>query len=209
MKKRYLRRPLSSFPYHSLLLWHPYTMLSTRKSQLMSRFPPELILELSIAFKSMLWKGLMSHKSRRAFREALRSCCLVCRRWNYIFTPVLYHRIYLDGDKPSNLLRRTLWHDRHDFTRFVRHMYIDCTSAPSAWTVMMGKLPSLQTFTICHLDILDMHLRFERLLNMLPNTCKVYCHFGMPIQHGNWKLNSRLHTTIALSKYSLNTAWIL
>ncbi|KAK7686141.1 hypothetical protein QCA50_010953 [Cerrena zonata] len=107
----------------------------------------------------------------------LSSCTLVYHSWNEIFQDHLYRTIYINSDKQSASLIRSLRKLRPQNARHVRNLTLDCTKSANIWTFVFGvgsMLQNLHNFTVVALNLNITHHFFPRMLFKLPATCKIY-----------------------------------
>ena len=144
---------------------------------------PELTLEVRNALRAELYEEYILLESYSCLRNTIASCCLISRFWNETFQPLLYSKIFSEsGGRRALSLTKTLRHTRPALCRFVRHLELDCTTTPNAFTALVTKLPTLRVFVVHALNTKCTHPRYLETLGLLSESCQLYFHLAVNIQ---------------------------
>ena len=142
--------------------------ISTSETQIIPRLPTELIIVVASHMqtdRSIMW------------RSAVYSCCLVCRVWSTIFTPILYRTITL-RDHDALLFRQTLRRreqNRPSFRSFIEDITIFSSEESALTTTMIVSLypQNMRTLVIYDFDEALLHHRFARCMAALSKRCTI------------------------------------
>ena len=148
------------------------TLIASRK------FLPELATSLILW---LTWGEDQSHTDLLTRIATLRSCCLVSREWNTVFTPLLYEVVHITRRKSASLLRHIFKFTHPSHKRQVKTVIIEhaqdgstanslslCFAMPNLQEVVFG-FPS-QVFEF---DPAALHAKFAWHLNSLSRRCTI------------------------------------
>ena len=141
-------------------------MSDAPEAQIIPRLPTELVILVAShiqADRSIMW------------RSTVYSCCLVCRVWSIIFTPILYRTVTL-RDHDALLFRQTLRRrerNRPEFRSFIDNVTIFPSEESAVTTTMIVSLNprNMRTLVIYDFDESLLHHRFARCMAGLSKRC--------------------------------------
>ena len=156
---------------------------------------PELALEVRNALRAELSEESILVDTYKCLRNTIASCCLISRFWNGIFQPLLYSKIFTEsGGWRTRSLTKTFRHIQPALCRFIRHLELDCTNTPNAFTTLVTSLPKLRVLVVHAFDIKRTHPRYLQSLRLLPQSCQLYFNLAANIQEPMIQVARLLHS---------------